>query len=186
MASMNRDELFKKLKKIRLIILDVDGVLTNDCIYVGEGGTEFKRFDVADGLAIRLITLLDVETGIISARYSPATDARMSELKIPYVYQKYDKVGCFHEMIEKAGVEPEETCFMGNDILDMEVMGLAGVAACPADAVPEVIAISDVRTEKNGGEGAVRDLYELVAEAKGTKLVDLVSVWKNQSKEPKK
>jgi len=173
MAS-NNDKLNDKLKKIKLVALDVDGVLTDDCIFVGPEGTEFKKFYVSDGLAIRLLTLLDVETGIISARHSPATDARMKELKIPYVYQEYDKAGCLREMMDKAGVKPEEVCFMGNDILDLEVMNMSGVAACPSDAVPEVIEAADFISGRPGGRGAVRELYEKIAEAKGKTLAELV------------
>jgi len=176
MASKIDKDLKKKLEKIKLIVLDVDGVLTDDSIFVGPEGTEFKRFFVSDGLAIRLLTLLDVDTGIISARHSPATDARTKELKIPYVYQEYDKVKCLREMMEKAGVKPDEVCFMGNDILDIEVMNIAGVSACPSDAVPEVIEVADVRTNKAGGHGAVRELYEMVAAARGKTLAELVPI----------
>ncbi len=174
MTLKDKRDLFERLKKIKLVALDVDGVLTDDAIYIGADGTELKRFYISDGLAIRLLTLLDIETGIISARYSPATDTRMKELKIQYVYQEYDKVRCFEEMMKKAGVKPEETCFMGNDVLDIEVMNMAGVSACPADAVPDVIEIADIRTGKPGGHGAVRELYEMIAEARGKTLAELV------------
>ncbi len=174
MPLLTRDKFLKRIKSVKLIVLDVDGVLTDDMIFVGPDGFELKRFFVSDGLAIRLLTKLGVETGIISARHSAATDARMSELKIPYVYQDMDKIGCFHDMLKRAGISPDETIFMGNDILDIEVMEAAGTAACPADAVREVVRVAHHKTKRTGGHGAVRDLYELVARAKGRKLIDLI------------
>lgn len=174
MPLLTREKLLKRLKPVKLIVLDVDGVLTDDTIFIGPDGLEFKRFFVSDGLAIRLLTKLDVETGIISARYSAATDARMTELKIPHIYQDHDKIGCFDDMLKKTGLKPSQTVFMGNDILDIEVMRKAGTAACPANAVTEVVRISHYRTKHAGGEGAVRDLYELVALSHGKKLVDLM------------
>ena len=174
MPLLPRDKLLKRLRKIKLIVLDVDGVLTDDSIYVGPDGVEFKQFYVSDGLAIRFLTRIGIETGVISARYSPATEARMTELKVPYIYQDYDKIGCFRDMMAKAGVEPSECAFMGNDILDIPVMKMAGVAVCPANAVKEVVRISHYRTKKAGGDGAVRELYELTAVAHGNTLVDLM------------
>lgn len=174
MPVLTREKLLKKLKPIRLIALDVDGVLTNDSIYVGPEGVEFKKFHISDGLAIRLLTRIGIETGVISARYSPSTDARMKELKIPYVYQSYDKIGSFGDMMQRAGLEKSQSAFMGNDILDIPVMERAGVAVCPSNAVREVVRISDYRTKRAGGDGAVREFYELVALAQGTKLVDLM------------
>ncbi len=174
MPLLTREKFLKRIKLVKLIVLDVDGVLTDDTIYVGPDGYELKRFFVSDGLAIRLITRIGIETGIVSARHSAATDARMSELQIPYVYQEMDKIGCFNDMLKRAGVTPEETIFMGNDILDIEVMEAAGTAACPADAVREVVRVSHHKTKRAGGHGAVRDLYELVALAKGKKLTDLI------------
>jgi 3-deoxy-D-manno-octulosonate 8-phosphate phosphatase (KDO 8-P phosphatase) len=174
MPFLTREKLLKKLEPVRLIVLDVDGVLTNDSIYVGPDGVEFKQFYVSDGLAIRMLTRLGVETGVISARYSPSTDARMKELRIPYIYQDYDKIGCYDDMLKKAGLQRFESAFMGNDILDIPVMREAGVAVCPANAVREVVRISDFRTKRSGGQGAVREFYELVALSHGRKLVDLM------------
>lgn len=174
MPFLPREKLLRKLKKVKLIVLDVDGVLTNDSIYVGPDGVEFKQFYVSDGLAIRFLTRIGIETGVISARYSPSTDARMTELKIPYIYQDYDKIGCFEDMMAKAGLDPSECVFMGNDILDIPVMKMAGVAACPSNAVREVVRISHYRTKRAGGDGAVRELYEMTALAHGKKLVDLL------------
>ncbi len=174
MPLLTREKFLGKLKSIKLIILDVDGVLTNDSIYVGPEGVEFKKFYVSDGLAIRFLTRIGIETGVISARYSPSTDARTSELKIPYVYQSYDKVGCYDDMLEKAGLRRSQSAFMGNDLLDIPVMQRAGVAVCPANAVREVVRVSHYRTKRAGGDGAVREFYELVALAQGKKLVDLM------------
>jgi 3-deoxy-D-manno-octulosonate 8-phosphate phosphatase (KDO 8-P phosphatase) len=174
MALLTKDRFLKRIKNVRLVALDVDGVFTDDSIYIGPDGVEFKRFDVTDGLAIRLLTKLDIQTGVISARYSAATVSRMTELKIPHIYQSYDKVGCFKEMLKKAGVASDETIFMGNDILDIDVMLEAGSRVCPANAVKEVVAISHFRTKRKGGDGAVRELYELVAASRGKRLVELM------------
>jgi 3-deoxy-D-manno-octulosonate 8-phosphate phosphatase (KDO 8-P phosphatase) len=174
MPLLTRAKLLEKLKPVQLIILDVDGVLTNDAIYVGPDGFELKRFFVSDGLAIRLATKLGIETGVISARHSASTVARMTELKIPYIYQEFDKIGCYEDMLKRAGLEPNQTAYMGNDILDIEVMKRVGVAACPADAVLDVVRYSHFRARRKGGEGAVRDFYEMAALAHSKHLVDLL------------
>ncbi|MBU1320193.1 MAG: phenylphosphate carboxylase subunit delta [candidate division Zixibacteria bacterium] len=174
MPLLTREKLLKKLKPVKLILLDVDGVLTDDAIYVGPDGFELKRFFVSDGLAIRLVTRLGIETGVISARHSAATVARMTELKVPYIYQELNKIGCFEDILKRSGLKPGQTAFMGNDILDIKVMQMAGVAACPADAVKEVIRASDFKAKRNGGYGAVRDFYEMAALSHGKRLVDLI------------
>jgi 3-deoxy-D-manno-octulosonate 8-phosphate phosphatase (KDO 8-P phosphatase) len=174
MPLLTRAKLLERLQPVKLILLDVDGVLTDDAIYIGPDGFELKRFFVSDGLAIRLATKLGIDTGVISARYSASTDARMKELQIKHIYQERDKVKCYETILSETGLQPNETAFMGNDILDIEVMKRVGVAACPADAVLDVVRYSHFRTRRKGGEGAVRDFYEMAVLAHGKKLVDLL------------
>jgi 3-deoxy-D-manno-octulosonate 8-phosphate phosphatase (KDO 8-P phosphatase) len=173
-ALLTREKFLRRIRPVKLIVLDVDGVLTDDMLYIGPEGLEFKRFFVSDGLAIRLLTRLGIETGVISARYSPATVARMNELEIKYVYQDRNKMACFEDILRRSNLTPRETIFMGNDILDIEVMKLAGTAVAPSNAEREVVRVAHFKTKRAGGEGAVRDLYELVALAHRKKLVDLL------------
>jgi len=174
MAKLTRKEIISKLKPIKLVILDVDGVLTNDSIYIGPGGREYKQFHVSDGLAIRLVAKLGIETAVISGRYAEATEVRMAELKVPHRYYDIGKMACFDDLLKKTGFKTSQTVFMGNDILDIDVMKKAALGICPSNAEPEVVRIADYRTKRAGGQGAVRDLYELIALAHGKKLVDLL------------
>jgi 3-deoxy-D-manno-octulosonate 8-phosphate phosphatase (KDO 8-P phosphatase) len=174
MAQLKRSELIKKLKKIKLLIMDVDGVLTDDMLYIGPDGFEMKRFYVGDGLATWYARKIGLDLAIISSRKSVATDTRAKELRIRHTYQENDKVTCFEDLKAKTGLKKGEFAFIGNDLLDIPLAKIVGVAICTADAILELKKRCHYITKKNGGEGAVREVIELIMKSRGVKQEDLL------------
>jgi len=174
MAQLKRSELLKKLKRIKLLIMDVDGVLTDDMLYIGPNGFEIKRFNVGDGLATWYARQIDVELAIISSRKSEATDTRAKELRIKYIYQEHDKLACFEDLKAKTGFTKSQFAFIGNDLLDIPLAKKVGVAICTANAIQELKRRCHYVTKKNGGEGAVREVIELIMKSRGVKQEDLL------------
>lgn len=156
-----------KLSRIRLIALDVDGVLTDGGLFISEGA-EFKRFDIRDGLGIVLAQRAGIAFSLVSGRASPATAKRAGELGITEVHQGVrDKASTLMEIAGRLGVPREGVLFMGDDIQDLGVMAWAGCSAAPADACAEVLARAMIVTRAAGGRGAVREVIELVLKAQG-------------------
>ena len=143
---------------IKLVLLDVDGTLTDGGIYRGNNGEELKRFNVKDGYVIVNAQKLGVEFGIITGRKSELVEIRAKELKIKYLYQEIsEKTVILEEIMKKTGLTKEEIAYMGDDLNDVLIMKQVGLSGAPKDAVNEVIQIADFISEKNGGSGAVRD-----------------------------
>ncbi|NLE64677.1 MAG: HAD hydrolase family protein [Elusimicrobia bacterium] len=156
------------LKKIKLIAMDVDGVMTDGRIVFDDLGRELKFFDVKDGLAISLARRGGLKTAVISARGCRAVRARMKDLKIDKVYlDAYPKIKAFEKMLSALGVTGQEVCFIGDDLPDLEILGRVGMAACPADAASEVRAVADLVAKSKGGRGAVREIIEKILKAQG-------------------
>jgi len=174
MARLKRVELNKKLRKIKCLIMDVDGVLTDDKLYIGPEGFEVKRFNVGDGLATWFARRIGLELAIISSRHSPATDSRAKELNIMHLYQVHDKLASFEDLKKKTNWKNYQFAFIGNDLLDIPLAKLAGVAVCPADGIKELKRVCHYVTKKNGGEGAVREIIEMIMKVKGVKPEDLI------------
>jgi len=174
MAKMKRSELLKKLKKVKCLIMDVDGVLTDDKIYIGPDGNEFKRFDIGDGLATWFARKIGLELAVISSRYSPATDSRMKELRIKNTYQQHDKMASYEELKQKTGLKDSQMAFIGNDLLDIHLARKVGVAVSTANGIASLKRICHYTTRKSGGEGAVRELIELILKSHGLKQEDLL------------
>ena len=153
----------KKAKKIRLLILDVDGVLTDGkLIYSGEGG-EAKSFNVKDGLGIKLLIEGGIKVVIISGRKSKAVEYRAKDLGIHKVYQGIkDKVAAFDEILKKNKIKPEEVGFIGDDLPDIPLLCRVGFAIGVSDGVAEVKKVVDYVTTHPGGKGAVREVCELI------------------------
>lgn len=148
--------------KIKALVMDVDGTLTDGGIYMGNHGEVMKRFDVKDGYAIRHIL---PEQGIIpiviTGRQSDIVKMRCEELGIKELVQgSQDKTADMLQILEKLDISAENTAYIGDDLNDLECMKLAGYKACPADAVDEVQVVCDYVSNKKGGEGAVRDIVE--------------------------
>ena len=162
------EKLIEKLKKIKLVVLDVDGVLTDGYISINADGKEFKRFSVYDGLGIRLCHNFDIQFAIISGRVSRITHQRAMELGIDLIRQGIkDKREELKKILSQLGVEAENTLYIGDDLYDIAPMKIAGVSATVKNGVKEVKEIADIISEKRGGEGAVRDILEQLLKSKG-------------------
>lgn len=168
-----------KLEPIRLLVLDVDGVLTDGSLYFSADGEEMKAFHVHDGLGIRLLIESGIEVGVITGRSSAAVSKRCSELglKEELVFLgSRDKDGDLDRMLEVLGLGDEQVAAMGDDLPDLPMLGRAGFAFCPANAVPDVAAECDHVCGKEGGRGAVREAAEILLKTKG-RWTGLVEGW---------
>ena len=153
---------------IRLLVLDVDGVLTDGRIILDNAGKEIKRFHVRDGLGIHLLIKAGIDVVIITGRESEVVKRRASELGIRGVHQGVkDKAECLSGVMEKKGLKKEEICVMGDDLPDIPMFRLTGMAVSVANAALEVREASTLVTKKRGGEGAVREICELILKAQG-------------------
>ena len=160
-------------KKIKLVCLDVDGVLTDGSIIISGQGELFKQFYVRDGLGIKFLQDCGIQVAICTGRQSDIVIERAKELGITLLMQgQKDKREGLAEICRKAGVSPEETAYMGDDIPDYEVMRACGLPCCPADAAEEIKRISCYISDRCGGMGCVRDVIEQVMRAKGLWMKD--------------
>ncbi len=157
-----------RLRSVRLLLLDVDGVLTDGGLYFANGGDEWKRFDVKDGAGIYMARKLGLEVGLITGKTSDIVTRRAEELGMALVRQgAMDKVPAFTELVEEAGCTAAETAYVGDEVLDLPVMARVGVSACPADAHALVKRHADVVLSAPGGRGAVREFVDLLLDARG-------------------
>lgn len=155
------------LEKIKLLALDVDGVLTDGHILVLENGLQARRMSIRDGYALQLAVKKGLALIIISGAVSDPVRDRLRKLGVTDVHMGVtDKAALLRERVAALAIEWNEVAFMGDDIPDMEVMRLVGLPACPADAVDEIKAIARYQSPKNGGEGCVRDLLEQILKAR--------------------
>ena len=160
-------KLNKRLKKLKLLILDVDGVLTDNGVYVGSDGNEYKRFNIQDGFGIYLAQKAGVKMALLSGRFSKSTEYRAQELKIEQVYNGYtDKLKTYQELKEKLGLQDEEIAFVGDDLPDVPVLKQVGFPMTVKNAQPEVKKLVDYVTRLPGGQGAVREIINLILKAK--------------------
>lgn len=158
----------ERAQKIRLVVLDVDGVLTDGSIWTGENGEAVKRFFTRDGLGIKMLQAAGIPVAILTGRNSKQTAARAKELGIESVAQgKLFKTDAFHELLKAHGMTADECAYMGDDVPDIPVLRACGLATAPADAMPEIAAMVHWVSPKNGGNGAVRSLAELILKAQG-------------------
>ena len=158
-----RAEALEKLKYIRLIITDVDGVLTDGSLYYGPDGECLKRFHARDGLGVRLLQQAGIQVAVLSGRDCPALRRRLADLGITKaVLEQVDKRAVLSGIIERCGVSAEEVAFIGDDIPDMEVFGLCGVSVTVGDAPDYVKTKADLVLESFGGQGAFRELIDLI------------------------
>lgn len=156
----------ERLKRIKLLIMDVDGVLTDGRLYFGPTGEELKAFHVRDGQGIVMFHAAGFRTGIISGRNSPIVELRAKQLGVEFILQgRNEKVPAFNEMITTAGVSADETAFIGDDTPDAELFPLVGLSVAVADAHNAVKAAAHHITSLPGGRGAVRELIDLIMAA---------------------
>lgn len=160
-------ELQTRLARVRLLLCDVDGILTDASVYVGEPG-EYKRFNVRDGLGIAVWRREGHKIGWISARPSAATTVRATELKVDFlIQQKGSKVQAIEQILTREGGTWDDVCYMGDDIVDLGPLERAGVAVCVPPGHPEALARAHYVTDLAGGQGAVREVIELILRAQG-------------------
>ena len=158
----------EKAKKVRLFLVDVDGVLTDGGIVYDGGGREIKRFHVRDGHGIKMLQRAGVEVGIITGRTSDAVTVRARELGISLVRQgAWDKLDVWREILAEKGFSPTETAYVGDDIVDVPLMRQVGFAAAVADAESYVREAADFVSTRPGGQGAVREIIEFVLRSSG-------------------
>ncbi len=170
MKKKNLKEIKKKLAKIKLLILDVDGVLTKEEIIYDDSGRELKIFNVKDGLGVYLLSLIGVKTILLSARNSPILKKRAKDMKVLEVRGgKLPKENELQEIKSTYKVKKEQICFVGDDLIDLGVIEKSGIGIAVKNACADVKKASDYITKKQGGEGAVREITDLIIEAKGSK-----------------
>lgn len=158
----------ERMKNIKLLLLDVDGVMTDGRIVYDANGIETKFFNVKDGHGIKMLQRAGIEVGIISGRESLVVSNRAAELGITLVYQKaLDKLGPYLEILGLRGLTDAEVAFMGDDIIDIPLMRRVGFAAAPADAIDYVREHAHHVTENRGGWGAVREVCDLLLKGTG-------------------
>lgn len=171
----------EKLQQIRVLLLDVDGVLTSGRILYFAGGDEAKTFDVKDGLGIRMVREGGIRVGLISGRKSAAVDRRAAELGIDYCHTGVkDKQALLASILSQAGCSPAQTAFVGDDLVDLAIMERVGLAVAVADAHEIVRQHADMVTTRPGGHGAVREVCERILSAKGL-WEPIISRWLNRT-----
>ncbi|HEV7817400.1 MAG TPA: HAD hydrolase family protein [Janthinobacterium sp.] len=166
--SRRREEALRRAAKVRLMIFDVDGVLTDGAMEYGPDGEAMKTFNVHDGLGILLLLQSGVQTAIISARNSPIVTRRAQDLRITHVLQgAHDKRLPFAQLLADTGLTAEQCGFIGDDVIDLPILTRAGFAASVPNGRAEVHARVHHVTEAGGGRGAVREVCEFILRAQG-------------------
>ncbi len=161
-------DIFEKAAQIRLVIFDVDGVLTDGSLYLGDDGQEYKAFHSRDGHGMKMVLRGGIEIAIITGRTSQLVATRMQSLGIRHLYQGQEqKLHAFEELLEKLQLQPHQVAYVGDDIVDLPVMRRAGLAVAVRDAHPLVQQHAHWKTSLPGGRGAARELCELLLQAQG-------------------
>jgi 3-deoxy-D-manno-octulosonate 8-phosphate phosphatase (KDO 8-P phosphatase) len=160
--------IIDKAKKLKLLILDVDGVLTDGKLFFDNEGNEYKTFHARDGHGIKLLRQTGVEVAVISGRKSNSVLLRMNSLGIQHVYQGHeDKRAAFYDLLDKIGITPEEAAHVGDDLLDLPIMVRVGLAIAVDDANFAVKEHAHWCTSASGGNGAVREVCDFIMKAQG-------------------
>jgi len=168
-------EILDKALRIRLVIFDVDGVLTDGSLFFLPSGEECKVFNSRDGHGMKMLRETGVEIAVITARKSKAVLHRMAGLGIKHVYQGYqDKIKAFDILLDKLGIDAAQAAYVGDDVVDLPVMRRVGLAITVKDGDPLVARYAHWQVPRRGGCGAVRDVCELIMKAQGN-LDDLLS-----------
>ena len=159
--------LLAKLKRVRLFLCDVDGVLTDGAVWMGNGG-EVKRFNIRDGLGLKFLQQHGIKVGWVSRRPSSATQERADNLQIDFLSQvDGGKIPAVESILRQSGLGWENVCYLGDDVVDIGVFRRVGVGVAVADGVAEARASADYVTKASGGNGAVREMVELILKAQG-------------------
>jgi 3-deoxy-D-manno-octulosonate 8-phosphate phosphatase (KDO 8-P phosphatase) len=175
-VAKSKDQVERLAKKVKLLILDVDGVLTDNGLYLDDGGIESKKFNVLDGVGIRLAQEAKIKVALISGRPSKATQFRASQLKIKHVFLgQTDKTKAYQKLKRSLKLGDDQIAYMGDDLLDVPLLRQAGLPICVKNATPEVKRFAKLVTKTNGGEGAVREVVDMILKAKGENPLELVT-----------
>ena len=155
-----------RARAVSLVLMDVDGVMTDGGILFIDSGSEGRIFDAKDGVGIWLLRRAGLPTGVISGRTSPAVRRRARELGMSEIHLKVrDKLAAYEEILGRRGLRDESVCFIGDDVVDLPVLRRAGLAVAPADAHPRVRREADIVTVAPGGKGAIREVADLILES---------------------
>ncbi|WP_180958431.1 3-deoxy-manno-octulosonate-8-phosphatase KdsC [Vibrio sp. vnigr-6D03] len=166
-GDVNRD-VFNIAKNLKLLICDVDGVFSDGLVYMGNQGEELKTFHTRDGYGIKALMSAGLEIAIITGRQSKIVENRMTALGISLIYQgQDDKLKAYADICEKLNIAPEHTGYIGDDLIDWPVMEKVGLKVCVADGHPLLVKRANYVTHIKGGHGAVREVCDLVLEARG-------------------
>jgi 3-deoxy-D-manno-octulosonate 8-phosphate phosphatase (KDO 8-P phosphatase) len=162
-------DILDRAAKIKLLVFDVDGVLTDGRLIVGDDGQEYKSFFSKDGLGIKMLLKTGVEVAVITARTSKVVIHRMENLVIEHIYQgQLEKLPAFESILKELNISAEEAAYVGDDVIDLPVMLRAGLAITVEDAHPLAKQHAHWQTPQRGGRGAARDVCELIMQAQGT------------------
>lgn len=157
-----------RAENVKLLLLDVDGVLTDGNLQYSSNGEESKIFNTQDGFGLRILQDAGIDVGVITARKSPMVTRRGEELRMRYLYQGApNKLIAFQDIVKSSGLKPFEIAYMGDDWLDLVLLNRVGLAISPANGVDEVKGVAHFITERAGGKGAVREVCNLILHAKG-------------------
>ena len=158
----------EKIKKIKMLIVDVDGVLTDGRIIYDNSGNDIKRFNVHDGFGFTLLKKAGIKSAIISAKGAKAVERRAKDMKISSVIlNSDDKLGSYKNILAESGLKDDECSYIGDDLMDLPVMKRVGFAVAVPDAVDELKRAADYVTQRRGGRGAVREVIELILKTQG-------------------
>jgi 3-deoxy-D-manno-octulosonate 8-phosphate phosphatase (KDO 8-P phosphatase) len=158
----------RRASRIKLLLMDCDGVLTDGRLWLTDDGDEQKSFNTHDGLGLRLFHRAGLKSGIITGRSSRAVTRRAQELGVEFVCQgNPDKTAAFEQLLQQAGVDENEVAFVGDDLPDIPIMNRAELAVAVADAVEETRSVAHYVTRANGGRGAVREVIEIILKSQG-------------------
>ena len=160
------EQILMKIRKVKLLILDVDGVMTDGRIVMDDAGLESKQFDVRDGHGLKMLMRLGIDVVLLTGRRSRVVEHRAADLGITEVHQGIrNKAEAFAEILKRREMIAEETAYVGDDVIDIPLLRRTGFSVAVADAVPEVRRIADYVTHQGGGRGAVREVCELILKA---------------------
>lgn len=160
---MEKSELIKKYRKIKLVLTDVDGVLTDGCMYYSSKGEELKKFHTRDGMAVELLLQNNIKTIIVTREKSKIVVSRAQKIKIFKVYSNIkQKDAILNQICTKFKVTPGEILFIGDDINDEKIMKLVGLSAAPSDAINTIKNIANIITDASGGKGVLREVADMI------------------------
>jgi len=160
---LEKSELIKKYRKIKLVLTDVDGVLTDGCMYYSSKGEELKKFHTRDGMAVELLLQNNIKTIIVTREKSKIVVSRAQKIKIFKVYSNIkQKDAILNQICTKFKVTPGEILFIGDDINDEKIMKLVGLSAAPSDAINTIKNIANIITDASGGKGVLREVADMI------------------------